>query len=150
MKRKRWMGVLAAAAVLAAAGLCWWAAGRGDPQPLLPEREDLPQEVTVTRFDPFVDHTEEKVLTDPAAIGRAVEALSTGRCDQGRRSPEDLGGGTSLDIVLTYGDGSRWTLSMIHDNSESIHVRVNGGALCRGTWPGAAEFWDSLEAPAAG
>ena len=108
MKRKRWMGVLAAA-VLAAAGLCWWAAGRGDPQPLLPEREDLPQEVTVTRFDPFVDHTEEKVLTDPAAIGRAVEALSTGRCDQGRRSPEDLGGGTSLDIVLTYGDGSRWT-----------------------------------------
>ena len=84
MKGKRWIGVLAA--VLAAAGLCWWAAGRGDPQPLLPEREDLPQTVTVTRFDPFVDHTEEKSLTDPAAIGRAVEALSAGRWDQGKPS----------------------------------------------------------------
>lgn len=147
MKGKRWIGVLAAV-VLAAAGLLWWAAaGRGDSRPLLPEREDLPQTVTVTRFDPFVDHPEEKVLTDPAAIQRAVEALSEGSYDESKPSPEDLGGGTSLGLSLIYGDGSQWTVSLLHGGGGDIHVRVNEGALCRGTWPGAEEFWDSLAAP---
>ena len=145
MNRSRWIGVPVVLAV--AAGLLWWAAaGRGDSRPLLPEREDLPQTVTVTRFDPFVDHQEEKVLTDPAAIQRAVEALSEGRYDERKPSPEDLGGGTSLGLSLIYGDGSQWTVSLIHGGGD-IHVRVNEGALCRGTWPGAEEFWDALAVP---
>lgn len=136
--------VLALVLALAAA---WWFL-RPWPE-VLPERDRIPESISLYHFDSYSDLCWKKDVSDPQQIQAVMDLLGRAVLTSRRARDNDLGGDSPVSFLLTYPNGEQVTLHVHAVGLVTAMVgRGDGKTLYSAHWPGVRDLWYLVDMPA--